>query len=302
MTLSHCWGKSKFFVLTKDTYEELHLGIELKRLPLTFQHAVQIALRLGAKYLVSLELVINMFPFRLTRIVLIHMHFFHRPCLPWFSISTKIQLIKSTLQWIDSLCILQDSKEDWSKEAPLMAGVYRGSLCNIAASASASSKEGCFRSRDPMMVPPIVVTTSWSNYTTYGKRAFLIENLVDLRSQQESSQPLFSRGWVFQELQLAPRILHYSSEGILWSCKTTKCSEKYLNGYPSSSSDQFWDQVKSEEGMFSKWEAALHSYSRLSLTEPKDKLVAISGYAQHLHTLDPSAKYLAGLVRPPFLL
>jgi Heterokaryon incompatibility protein (HET) len=35
--------------------------------------------------------------------------------------------------WIDSLCILQDSVGDWQQEASLMADVYRGRLCNIAA-------------------------------------------------------------------------------------------------------------------------------------------------------------------------
>ncbi len=52
--------------------------------------------------------------------------------------------------WIDSLCIFQDSLQDWQREAPLMCDVYRGSTCNIGASASTSSLEGLFRARDPV--------------------------------------------------------------------------------------------------------------------------------------------------------
>lgn len=35
--------------------------------------------------------------------------------------------------WIDSLCIIQDSVEDWKHESALMGNVYKYSWCNIAA-------------------------------------------------------------------------------------------------------------------------------------------------------------------------
>jgi hypothetical protein len=34
--------------------------------------------------------------------------------------------------WIDSLCIIQDSKSDWEYEARLMATVYGNAACNLA--------------------------------------------------------------------------------------------------------------------------------------------------------------------------
>ena len=35
--------------------------------------------------------------------------------------------------WIDALCIVQDSAEDWRRESAVMGDVYTGSLCNLAA-------------------------------------------------------------------------------------------------------------------------------------------------------------------------
>jgi hypothetical protein len=35
--------------------------------------------------------------------------------------------------WIDSLCIFQDSKEDWTLEAAAMASIYTNSYCTVAA-------------------------------------------------------------------------------------------------------------------------------------------------------------------------
>ena len=41
--------------------------------------------------------------------------------------------------WIDSLCIIQDSEEDWARESMLMHDVYRNSICNIVIEPSADS-------------------------------------------------------------------------------------------------------------------------------------------------------------------
>jgi len=51
--------------------------------------------------------------------------------------------------WIDSLCIMQDSLDDWNCEASLMSLVYQNSLCNIAATGALDSTEGLFFDRDP---------------------------------------------------------------------------------------------------------------------------------------------------------
>ncbi|KAF1964057.1 HET-domain-containing protein, partial [Bimuria novae-zelandiae CBS 107.79] len=49
--------------------------------------------------------------------------------------------------WIDSLCIFQDSLDDWTHESRKIGHIYRGSICTIAALASASTKPRCFAAR-----------------------------------------------------------------------------------------------------------------------------------------------------------
>lgn len=44
--------------------------------------------------------------------------------------------------WINSLCIIQDSKDNWEKEAAQMALVCSNAYCTIAASSSANGNEG----------------------------------------------------------------------------------------------------------------------------------------------------------------
>ena len=62
--------------------------------------------------------------------------------------------------WIDSLCIIQDSRDDWRHETPLMQNVYRGALFDIAAIAAASAKASCFTQRNPSLIKPCVMQTA----------------------------------------------------------------------------------------------------------------------------------------------
>jgi hypothetical protein len=46
--------------------------------------------------------------------------------------------------WIDSLCIIQDSRDDWLKESSIMTQVYSSSLFNIAATAAEDRSKRLF--------------------------------------------------------------------------------------------------------------------------------------------------------------
>lgn len=48
--------------------------------------------------------------------------------------------------WIDALCIIQDSPEDWATESRKMGYIYSHAVLNIAASGSSNSHGGCFNS------------------------------------------------------------------------------------------------------------------------------------------------------------
>ncbi|PMD19341.1 heterokaryon incompatibility, partial [Hyaloscypha hepaticicola] len=46
--------------------------------------------------------------------------------------------------WIDSLCIIQDSDEDWEQEAARMSEVYANGYVMLAAHGSENCHGGCF--------------------------------------------------------------------------------------------------------------------------------------------------------------
>lgn len=51
LTLSHCWGQREFLKLTRDNMMDLRSGFPTSSLPRTFQEAVQVARRLGVRYI-----------------------------------------------------------------------------------------------------------------------------------------------------------------------------------------------------------------------------------------------------------
>ncbi|KAH9208315.1 heterokaryon incompatibility, partial [Leptodontidium sp. 2 PMI_412] len=96
--------------------------------------------------------------------------------------------------WIDSLCILQDSREDWEKESAKMAGVYGNAFLTISASASESSDQGIFRPRSIPPGPPVEVRCHDSNF-----EPIYIDYKLEHTPFQEP-QSTDSRAWCFQEL------------------------------------------------------------------------------------------------------
>ncbi len=54
--------------------------------------------------------------------------------------------------WIDSLCIIQDSIEDWELESAKMGDYYKNALVTIAAVSAKGGEESCFRKRNMLQV------------------------------------------------------------------------------------------------------------------------------------------------------
>lgn len=59
--------------------------------------------------------------------------------------------------WIDSLCIIQDSRTDWKEQSAVMGSIYRNSCVTIAATASSDSHDGLFRDRDSSSISSLQV-------------------------------------------------------------------------------------------------------------------------------------------------
>ena len=213
--------------------------------------------------------------------------------------------------WIDSLCIIQDSRADWEKEAAQMASVYSNAYCTIAASSSVDGNGGCHVDQDSKPYGP--VTLSFDDKDTNGnpiiQRVRVFSTFGKAITSILQQDPLNSRGWTFQERELLHRVLHYSKDSIRWECRTLKASLQFpwqdtqaFNGSlrtfdagqiePRKPDQQLDDKQKEQE--LEAWFEAVLKYTGRALTQKADVLHAFSGIARTVQSRTGD-RYLAGL-------
>ncbi|KAF3014526.1 hypothetical protein E8E14_012218 [Neopestalotiopsis sp. 37M] len=192
--------------------------------------------------------------------------------------------------WIDSLCIIQHNEEDWKGEAPMMRDIYRNSFCNIAASDSADGYGGLFRARDGADVAaPVYSGRVGTSIPLLAGRTWRIVS-GSMWKRELLGQPLYKRGWVFQERMLAPRILHFCRSQVFWDCATASACETFPEGLPaqldgSARIDRRWrawlgaptPEARGNMNVDTFWSAAVSAYTGNDLTFHKDKLSAVQG-------------------------
>lgn len=202
--------------------------------------------------------------------------------------------------WIDSLCIVQDSKDDWVREARSMGDVYRGSFLTICALDSQDCHDG------------ILVQRSTPNrHTREHNPPQFAQNALRHRRDVLKSARLCQRGWVVQERMLSPRILSYSKTEMFWECLSCTANERAVSMSHIQPSNYSYDNheytgVKAQlilspgpQPSFplcpsSDWYIIVGEYTRCHLTRPSDKLPALSGLAS-CFLQRTQYTYLAGL-------
>ena len=258
----------------------------------------------------------------------------HLQIIPWVVLSNTyrdaIDFTKSLdcrYLWIDSLCIIQDNKDDWEYEAANMANIYSKSYLNIAASQSPERNDGLFNERFRLegmklgksSIEPARVHVGGGSILVR-QAPYIAHDHVLGRAHRVTTghsdiggifSPVFERAWVFQERLLAPRTIVFHHEELVWECaKATWCEcgeinssstpgatgfdELYLKGRLTRLNFNADGIVYSKEHMFSFWMDVVERYSLLNLTKESDRLPALAGLAQRLSRRF-SCRYLAGM-------
>jgi hypothetical protein len=128
--------------------------------------------------------------------------------------------LKVRYLWVDSLCIIQDSVEDWTRESGNMRDVYRNSFLTIVAAGSASDAQG-------FLGPRQHVTAVESGTSDSSSR-------IAFRRHPHSGpvEPLYTRAWTFQERFLSPRMIKFKRHELEWHCRASKVCEcgQYSSG------------------------------------------------------------------------
>jgi len=121
--------------------------------------------------------------------------------------------------WIDALCIIQGSKEDWEYESARMGEVYGNAALSIVAARSSDSRDGFLQNnfKPPVDACPISYgKLDDKGCDTNGLYVGLNRNLFETTLQPE---PVQTRGWCLQEAELSRRQLVFGNHGVSFQCK-----------------------------------------------------------------------------------
>lgn len=131
-----------------------------------------------------------------------------------------VQALNVRYLWIDSLCIIQDSQNDWSHEAACMDVIYSNSYCNVAAAQSIDPSVSIIHPRDPHAIGKFEVKVKvLQRSTDKSKQDGLASFVLHCDEMKElDDAPLFQRGWVLQERLLSPRQLIFGKHQVMWQC------------------------------------------------------------------------------------
>ncbi|KAI0113607.1 heterokaryon incompatibility protein-domain-containing protein [Nemania sp. FL0031] len=202
--------------------------------------------------------------------------------------------------WIDSLCIMQDSREDWRRESATMSFVYQNGLFNIEAVSSNNCHYSMFALRDPLLLYPHIVQMGTLNEPRYEKWTENDDEYWATGGFVEE-EILYGRGWVLQERLLAIRSVMFTKKQIFYRCAEGFTSEiGGLKHFPVDTRRGYSlfrnlsTASLTKENCFELWRLVIHKYSLCALTVPGDKLVAIAGIARMFGNVRRS-RYLAGL-------
>ncbi|OJD28951.1 heterokaryon incompatibility protein [Diplodia corticola] len=168
--------------------------------------------------------------------------------------------------WIDSLCIVQDDHDDWLRESEQMGMIYERAVLTIAACHARDSTEGCFFERPPAR--PAVQLPYWNSEGKQEGHLHCTLLPVNYFSISPEFSPLSERAWATQEWLLSRRVIFYTRECIVWSCRTITQRE---------TRDSFHDTARN-----TRWKIIVEKYSARKLTNATDRLVALKGLANEM--------------------
>ncbi|KAK8223227.1 heterokaryon incompatibility protein-domain-containing protein [Phyllosticta capitalensis] len=199
------------------------------------------------------------------------------------SIQSSVELVRRLgyrYLWIDSICIVQDSKRSWKWNSEVMDCIYSNAEFTICAADGSNAKTGLVA-----LDPP--EETQEQNEQIIERCAPRVRLTIarDVESQVASST-WNKRAWTFQKRLLSPRCLIFTQGRIFFQCRAATFSEDIVTPHKTTRASAWsLDLINSPLVLLKKLQDrpfwffmnSVELYSGRSLTKSKDILAAFKG-------------------------
>lgn len=271
VALSYCWGQSQAKVLRNENLFQWLTDIPHAQLPQTIKDAIYITRVLAFNYI-----------------------------------------------WVDALCIIQNDIRDKHEEIQKMGGIYENAEVTISASRASTCHDGFLQPRNEPGEGSFVIPFRCRD----GQRGTVM--LWHDRSEQWD-EPIDRRGWTLQESLISSCMLEFGTHQTRWHCNCHRygvphaLKPNYLvDGWTRDKVEQSpvsidWAPVveleevdrfrarvptqthrRLEERVIQTWKRLIRNYTRRAVSDPMDRLPALSAIAQRLEGLS-THRYAGGL-------
>ncbi|PQE16956.1 heterokaryon incompatibility protein [Rutstroemia sp. NJR-2017a BBW] len=197
--------------------------------------------------------------------------------------------------WVDALCILQGDgkaeRADWEKESARMDQYYGNSHLLLSAMDGYHCDDGMLHAR---------TATVYYNPgdADHSEKRLNVSSLTFWPWEERYSDrpPITSRGWTLQEHLLPPRMIAFTRTSTIWECNEVKANDHYSRDPQPQEKcrESYWNSLQHDDPQLPLiWNDIVIEFCRRGLTNPHDKLSAISGLAGRYQKVC-GAKYFAG--------
>ena len=111
--------------------------------------------------------------------------------------------------WIDALCIIQDDPEDWQREAANTCSMYENAVLSLSILDAEGCNNGFLRS-----MPLAEDVDRNGSGTSIG----LGRSVKNPAISALEASVLETRAWTLQERTIAPAVLHFAADRMIWEC------------------------------------------------------------------------------------
>jgi hypothetical protein len=207
--------------------------------------------------------------------------------------------LKIRYLWIDSICIVQDSIEDWAEQSAHMARIYKSALVTLAFTDYKDAYQPILRDRPVLPnckmgdeMPNIYLRSIYPRVDHSASPHEPSKILTEPHAILGNSSCLGSRAWAFQERLLSRRVLNYTRDQLIWECR--ECIKREANVFAGKSYMNLPDVESKKKDVYRFWFGVVEYFSKCALTFSRDIFPALSGIASEVNSL-LNDTYIAGM-------